>query len=248
MWKLVWVPGTWNILRASQILFYKSTCSQFSNDVSEWSLRLWVGTHVQNRKNRVNLLKKSIFCSFSWELPNILAIHVERTTSNRNSKFQIVPGNEYISLPSRKLYFYVDPKGSAKKNSKEDVMIFHVFSRPLHVFQYTNKNILWGAKIFYRGARFNPWLNSLKKLRFKCGICTLHVFPKKQHLKNHDVTKYFGGISDLVDETYTALDFYVVECTVLSLIYPPTFYCPAPFRKKSSTFSILRKWANLSSF
>ena len=127
-------------------------------------------------------------------------------------------------------------------------MIFYVFSRPLDAFKYTNKNILWGAKKSYWAARYNPWLNPLKKLRFKCGVCTLHVFPKKQHLKTHDVTKYFGGISDLVDETYTALDFYVVECTVLSLIYPPTFYCPAPFRKKSSTFSILRKWANLSSF
>lgn len=65
--KLTWVPGTWNILRASKILFYKSTCSQFSNDASELSLRLWVGTHGQNRKNSVNVLKKSHFLVvFHW--------------------------------------------------------------------------------------------------------------------------------------------------------------------------------------
>ena len=63
-YKLAWVPGTWNTLRASKILFYKSTRSQFSNDVSELSLRLWVGTHGQNRKNSVNLLKKSVFLEF----------------------------------------------------------------------------------------------------------------------------------------------------------------------------------------
>ena len=96
--------------------------------------------------------KTHFLCSFSRELPNILAIHVERTTSNRNSKFQIVSRNEYISLPSRKLYFYVDPKGSAKKIPKKTSWFFTCFHVHFMYFNIQTK-IFFGEQKFSWGER-----------------------------------------------------------------------------------------------